>query len=1117
MKHNQLLPICLFLLACAGALPAQSCLPNGITFSSQTQVDQFRAMYPGCTSIAGDVFVRPLGITNLDSLIGLKSIGGDFFIDAGLTSLHGLDSLESIGGSFWLLATNVQNLSGLNKLRSIQGDQIKIEDNQQLNSLQGLESLSAPPNFYLLNNNALTTLTGLEGLTSTTGDLEIRYNENLGNLDALVNLDSVGGNFRLDQSPQITDLLDLSNVSYWGGGIQIYGMDGLTNLQGITYPDSVFGDLTVAYSFQINDISAVEPVRYIGGNLEIIGIQDLLSIAALHNTTYVGSSINVDYNFTLQNLNGLENIAYLGGGLSIVGNQLVPDLNPLPVIRHLAGTLDIGNNPALSSLSGLDSLETVAGNLRVSSNGFGMHDLKPLSSLRSVGGEVFITQNNGLFSLLGLEKLTTVGGDCFVNGLFSSYEGLNNLRTVGGNVDILQNSNLNSLHGLDSLQSIGGLLAIIGNNNLHNLQGLNQLDSVGDRLFIRQNFQLGSLSGLDNLQHVGGIIEVVNNQILSDCAIDIVCGFVNYEPDSITISGNAGGCNEPGEIPFSCKRTPVIVSVQLDADGDCLPDAQPLPATGAGVRLRTPIQNTGLHPVNAQGEARFVYYNNGPFTLDLPQLSPEIWSVCPDSVVVTPALVSDTLRAAFLLSPVLPCPDVVVQLGLPASFRGCLVSSQVQVSGTNTGPITAEDVRLAVVIPPVFEILASSVQADAQVGDTLFFDLGSLQPFASAAITMEVKTRCDTFLLGQTLCWEAFANVANACPKTGAPASEIRLSARCVGDSLVRFTLRNIGDAPTQAPHQYTLYQNDIGLSSTPFSLNAQGAFDVDLPADGATYRMEATKFNDGTLTAAALENCAGLTPGWINAFWLDKGPRAYDLDCRIVNAAYDPNAKSAVPGGQGWPYLLPPNRPLLYTIDFQNTGTDTAYRVQLSDDLPFGLDIGSFQPVASSHPCTWDIRGGRLTVLYQPIALPDSNVNEPASRGFFSFEINQIPDLPIGSELENTAAIVFDFNPPVITNTVRHSIGILTVEINEPITQLQRWQVLGNPTRETAVLLTPDKKPGSFQFELYDALGRQVRRAEFSDSQFEFKRNGLAAGCYTFRVWAAEGAYGSGKIMIVD
>ncbi len=301
------------------------------------------------------------------------------------------------------------------------------------------------------------------------------------------------------------------------------------------------------------------------------------------------------------------------------------------------------------------------------------------------------------------------------------------------------------------------------------------------------------------------------------------------------------------------------------------------------------------------------------------------------------------------------------------------------------------------------------------------------------------------------------------------------------------------------------------------FSLAPQQSFSVAVPADGATWRMEATKLDDGTLTATALENCGGLTPGLITAFWLDKGPLESDFDCRQVIGSYDPNLKSAVPAGAGLNYTITANRPVQYTIDFQNTGTDTAYRVLLRDVLPAAFDLNTFRAGFSSHPCTWEIRGNTLDVLFSPIALPDSNVNEPASRGFFSFELDQKPNLPDGTFFQNTAAIIFDFNPPIITNTVYHTIGKLTVDIDEPQRYADLWQVAGNPTRDAATFSALTFVAGEKRFELYDASGRPVRTALFSGQSFVFQRDLLPGGVFFFRIGDERGRWFTGKIVVTE
>jgi len=54
----------------------QPCLPEGITFETQAQIDNFQENYPGCTMIEGDVNISGPDITNLIGLSSIISIGG---------------------------------------------------------------------------------------------------------------------------------------------------------------------------------------------------------------------------------------------------------------------------------------------------------------------------------------------------------------------------------------------------------------------------------------------------------------------------------------------------------------------------------------------------------------------------------------------------------------------------------------------------------------------------------------------------------------------------------------------------------------------------------------------------------------------------------------------------------------------------------------------------------------------------------------------------------------------------------------------------------------------------------------------------------------------------------
>lgn len=147
--------------------------------------------------------------------------------------------------------------------------------------------------------------------------------------------------------------------------------------------------------------------------------------------------------------------------------------------------------------------------------------------------------------------------------------------------------------------------------------------------------------------------------------------------------------------------------------------------------------------------------------------------------------------------------------------------------------------------------------------------------------------------------------------------------------------------------------------------------------------------------------------------------------NAKAVVAAFDPNQKTAYPQGEGAYHFISPNQNTLhYTIDFQNTGTYPATYVELRDTLDAALNAFSVEPLMASHDYTLDLVNDNILVFrFFNINLPDSFSNEPASHGFVTFNININAGLPLGTTIHNTAAIYFDFNEAVITNTTLHTI----------------------------------------------------------------------------------------------
>jgi len=133
------------------------------------------------------------------------------------------------------------------------------------------------------------------------------------------------------------------------------------------------------------------------------------------------------------------------------------------------------------------------------------------------------------------------------------------------------------------------------------------------------------------------------------------------------------------------------------------------------------------------------------------------------------------------------------------------------------------------------------------------------------------------------------------------------------------------------------------------------------------------------------------------------------------VTGSYDPNDKSVYPEGN----IRTKDSTLEYLVRFQNTGTDTAFTVVITDTISSFLDLSSLEVLGSTHPMTHQITNSNvLEFTFSNILLPDSNVNEQASHGSVMYSIKQNSSNVVGDTIENTANIYFDFNAPVITNT---------------------------------------------------------------------------------------------------
>ena len=345
---------------------SQSCLPEGIDFNTQAEIDSFQINYPECIEIEGDVEINGSDITNLNGLNVLTHIGGNLNVCGNdiLTSLTGLENMISIDGGL-IIGCYTQGNPALTSLEALAG------------------VINVGGDLVIIETNSLEDLTGLEGVTSIGGNLQIWWNHSLMSLSGLNNLNTVGGDLSiginfygdLHGNPTLASLTGLGDLTSVGGGLEIIannaltslsGLEGLTSLDGLTIRSnnsltSLTGldNLTSLSSFYIawnpiTNFAGLDNLTSIGGSL-YIGFNGLTNLAGLEGLISVGS-VKIDRNVSLNDLTGLENLKTIGGRLEIAGNDALTNLTDLEGVYSIGESLVIKNNDVLTSLSGLDNI-----------------------------------------------------------------------------------------------------------------------------------------------------------------------------------------------------------------------------------------------------------------------------------------------------------------------------------------------------------------------------------------------------------------------------------------------------------------------------------------------------------------------------------------------------------------------------------------------------------------------------------------------------------------------------------------------------------------------------------------------------------------------------------------
>ena len=230
-----------------------------------------------------------------------------------------------------------------------------------------------------------------------------------------------------------------------------------------------------------------------------------------------------------------------------------------------------------------------------------------------------------------------------------------------------------------------------------------------------------------------------------------------------------------------------------------------------------------------------------------------------------------------------------------------------------------------------------------------------------------------------------------------------------------------------------------------------------------------------------------------------------------MVSGSHDPNEKEVYPAGN----LTESDSVLNYTVRFQNNGNAPASIVVIKDTLSAYVDPASVIPGASSHPYKFAMSGrGILTFTFENINLPDSTHGD-SSKGYVTYSVHTKRNLPLGTQIKNTAFIYFDINSAVVTNTTNstrsdYQTGIRNVAGNDGLTVT----VSPNPVQERSVVHISGAT-GEIGFDLMDIRGQKVMETTTTKTDITLESEMFAPGVYVYTVRDASGKSRSGKVLI--
>ena len=513
-----------------------------------------------------------------------------------------------------------------------------------------------------------------------------------------------------------------------------------------------------------------------------------------------------------------------------------------------------------------------------------------------------------------------------------------------------------------------------------------------------------------------GLTNINNNPACSTCGFE----FFEYV-EAVPVTNNIG---------MQCLNGPpqhVSGFVFFDENENCMVDVGENGMTGWQLDI---VKQGSMDTMKMDG----ILSSNGEFSASLDTgtyyfiITPPNYLFLPcQTVQVVQVLPGGTLPVLFPLMPFAECPKMTVDVGT-SFIRPCMESKYV-VQYCNEGTSLAEDAYVEITLPPDLVMGSSAIPSTPISNGVFSFDLGDMQPGECQNFWFNATLVCDSEL-GMTHCVEAHIYPDSICTDTAMfwDGSSVEVFANCDGDSVI-LTIMNNGWGDMAQPLEFIVVEDNVLIRDSTFQLDSDGSTNVVIYPNGSTIVLQAQQsfgHPGNSSPVVIVEGCGGdsISIGFVTQYPQNDADCFIDIDCRESVNSFDPNIKVAQPKGITAAHYITPETDLDYQITFQNLGTAPALDVIILDTLSQLLDTATLRVGVSSHDYNWELLSGNiLKFTFEDINLLHASLDSTQSIGFVKYHIAQKNGNTAGTVIENSAGIYFDFNAPVITNTVVHRI----------------------------------------------------------------------------------------------